>query len=361
MDKNFTPLKLAFEKHQWDWEESENLFKCINVRNKNRMWLYDYNFNVLVPRNHKVLVKCRGIVVQDDGVILNYPFNRFFNEREKEHADINWRTAIAQEKIDGSLLNTFWNGNSWEASTRGSFYPNDFADIDFAQEFWRLFKRRDNLNKDFCYMFELVSELNRNITYYDSERVYLIGARNLNTLQEVSQEGLDIWAKSLDVWRPMRYNANDFIECKKLFEHFKDDDEGLVVVDDNFNRVKLKQESYLKLVKIKALSEQDIFDYVLGKVQVDIEYLQKLPEVTNMVKFIKLHWCVMLAEIMVVFEENKNKATRKEFALAVMKYPYKHVLFALLDNSNVSEMNLKWEDIKTWFPMYFDFLKTLYG
>ena len=144
-DKNFDPLKKAFENNSWYWEESKELFANITVKNKGDMWLYNYNEDVLVPRNHPVLVRCRGIVVSTTGQVLNYPLDRFFNDYEKECADIDWDSALVQEKVDGSMVCVFWNGGGWEITTRGSFYPIPNADLDFADLFKKHFSSFDEL------------------------------------------------------------------------------------------------------------------------------------------------------------------------------------------------------------------------
>jgi hypothetical protein len=361
MDSNYIALKKVFEKNEWKFQESEDLFTCISVKNKNDMWLYNYNDNVLVDRNHPILIKCRGLVVNSSGKILNYPFERFFNYWEKEHSKIEWNTAEIQEKADGSLICVFWNGKDFEVTTRGSFYPNEKADVDFSKLFKERFDNFDLLDKNNCYMFELITKHNRIVKWYEDERIYLIGARNLVTFKEISQTELDDIAKYISVLRPKRYNADSFDKCKSLFESFKDDDEGLVVVDSNFNRVKVKQESYLKLSKIKILKKQDIFDYVLGKTQIDKEYLDKLPEVVNTMDFISTYWNKVKQEISAVFEKHKNKATRKDFALKIIKFPYKSVLFSMFDNKDINSLNLKWEVVKEWSPHSFTQIAKQFG
>lgn len=344
---SYIPLKKAFHKNKWNWEECEDLFKCISFRNKKHMWLYNYNDNVLVDRNHPVLVKCRGLVVDNEGNILNFPFERFFNEFEEEKAKIDWCSAEIHEKVDGSLICVFWDGTDWEITTRGSFYPAEIKKgVDFSKLFKKHFSSFDKLNKKYCYMFEIVSKDNRIVTWYEHEAVYLLGARDLHTLNEISQKELDNIAEKLSVNRPLKYSAENIEQCKKLFENFKDDQEGLVVTDANFNRVKVKQESYLQLSKIIMLKEQDLFECVLGLKQIDVEYLKKLPEVTAEIEKIREEWTKIQAEIKKVFEKIKNKSTRKEFALEALKYPFKSILFAMLDNQDLNKLKLKWEDLK---------------
>jgi len=344
--KNYLPLKKAFEKNKWEWKESEELFKCISFSNKGNMFLYNYNDNGFVERNHPVLVKCRGLVVDSEGKILNFPFERFFNDWEKEKAIIDWKSAEIQSKIDGSLICCFWNGNDWEITTRGSFYPNVKYDSDFSRMFKKHFKKFNLLDRNFSYAFEIVTRENRIVTYYDHEAVYLIGARDLMTLKEVSQKVLDETAKILKVKRPKKYSAENVEQCKKLFENMKEDEEGLVVVDKDFNRVKIKQESYLKLARISMLNEQDIFEYVLGYLQIDIEFINRLPEVKEKIEKIRKKWNRIMERAKEVFETIKDKPTRKEFAFEAMKYPFRDILFSMLDKRETAKERMRWERFK---------------
>jgi hypothetical protein len=346
--KNYLPLKKAFEKNKWEWKESEELFKCISFGNKNNMYLYNYNDNVLVERNHPVLVKCRGLIVDSEGKILNFPFERFFNDWEKEKAIIDWKSAEAQEKLDGSMILCFWNGKDWEIATRGSFYPNPKFDSDFSKLFRKHFKKFNLLDKNFSYIFEIITRENRIVTYYDFEAVYLIGIRDLTTLKEVSQKVLDETAKILKVKRPRKHSAENVEQCKKLFENMKEDEEGLVIVDKDSNRIKLKQESYLKLARITMLNEQDIFEYVLGLSQIDTEFIDKLPEVKAKIEEIRKKWNKIMERAKETFETIKDKPTRKEFAIEAMKYPFSSILFAMLDKREITSARLRWEKVKNY-------------
>ena len=346
--EEFLPLKNCFEKNHWAWKHSEDLENNIVVKTKGDMFLYNYGDNVLVERNHPVLVKCRGIVVKSDGAVLNFPFERFFNSFEKECAVIDWETAVVQEKVDGSLICVFWNGDSWEISTRGSFYPTESATVDFSDLFREHFNHFEKLKKEYCYMFELVTKKNRIVTYYPDERVYLVGARNLRDLKEVSRKDLDMISSDIGVLRPRLFDAKNMDECKKVFETLKKDDEGVVLVDAHFNRLKVKQESYLKLSKIRMLKEQELFEYVLGKITIDVEYLHAFPDIVEEIEKIRIVWINAMKEVQKTFDAIKNIPTRKDFALKAVRYPYKSILFLLLDGKDVSKAGIQFDDVKTW-------------
>jgi len=310
----------------------------IRVHKKNDMYLYNYSDVVIVPRNHPMLVKCRGLVLRGDGAVLNYPFDRFFNDWENDNkADISWNTAVAQEKLDGSLISVFWNGIDWEVCTRGSFYPNENnleRTLDYSQEFKRLFNNFDYLNKTCSYVFELISDKNRIVTKYDKEFVALIGARNLTTLEEKDQHHLNALAMILEVYRPKQIPIQNIEECKKLFENMRDDEEGLVIIDDQHHRIKLKQESYLKMHRIKALKDEDILDYILGRIELDQEFVHAFPEVEEKINEMMLKWEAYNNMLGTLYNKLSPLLliSRKDFALEVIKYPkYRACLFSRAD------------------------------
>ncbi|MEK6921128.1 MAG: hypothetical protein AABX82_04545, partial [Nanoarchaeota archaeon] len=267
---------------------------------------------------------------------------------EKEKPTIQWENAEIQEKIDGSLICVFHNGKTWEVTTRGTFYPLEKADIDFSALFKQHFNVFNKLEKGACYMFEIITTKNRIVTWYNHQGVYLIGARLLHNFCEFSQNKLDHLAADLGVYRPKRYQAFNIDDCKRLFQNFKDDEEGLVVVDSLFNRIKLKQESYIKLSKIKMLNEQEIFEYILGKTAIDVEYIAMLPEVQEVLEKIKTEWETIVVKIEAAFAALQDKPTRKEFAFEAIKYPFKKILFALYDKKDYTKLSLHWDEVKSW-------------
>jgi len=370
MEKNESePLIAAFEVYDPNSRYycgdicSDDLWHNITHVQKGNMHLYNYGDNCLVPRNHPLLIKCRGLVVRDDGKILNFPFERFFNYFEKEKAEINWNTAVIQEKLDGSLICTFWNGNNWEITTRGSFYPNekhpDRYDLWFLELFNRQLELEDILDKNYCYQFELCSSHNRIVTKYYEDAVYLIGMRNLDTLVEAKQSELDVEAARIGVQRPNYFDKTDDVNSiLNYFKDMKDDFEGFVVVDAESHRLKIKSETYCKLARIKNLSLKEIFYNVIGRREkqtdgtitdyaIDPEFLKAFPEVEETRALVSKWWKRYKQHVCDVFNgiNQEHDGSRKEFAMEAIKYPCKGMLFALLDNKNLEE-EIKYESIK---------------
>jgi len=356
MNEAFNCLHNCFLRYGLEWDYSLELVDSITVKEKKigdlTLYLFNYKDKQLVNKNHPVLKRCRGLVIDNKCRILNYPFDRFFNHWENEAASIDWNSTSIQGKLDGSLICVFNVDGEWMITTRGSFYPIENTVIDFDKLFRRMFNDKFKLlSTTHCYMFELVSKENRIVTLYDSERIYLIGGRNMSSLCECTPEILDNLAATLDVYRPKYFNANDLDGCKKLFENFRQDEEGLVVVDIDFNRLKIKQECYFKLAKIKMLSKQSIFEYVLGKLNIDEEYLKMLPEVQDEVNRIREIWGRTLTHVYSthysIIKDIPN-ISRKEYALLAVKYRYKSFLFCMYDGKSIIKNHIEWKNVESW-------------
>ena len=202
---------------------------------------------------------CRGIILEevfDD--IWNpvcYPFNKFFNYGEDEAAEIDWRTAIVREKIDGSLIK-FWadtRGN-WHMSTNGSIDAFEATVSDSVEEYtfgdiveralgcnWLSFCRE--LDKNYTYMFELVSPDTRVTVYYPYDGLYYLGQRHRGTM--VEEYNYDPVWRNFGICEPRVYHLRSLDDCISLVNEFTKDEEGVVVSDGNFNRIKVKSPEYL--------------------------------------------------------------------------------------------------------------------
>lgn len=101
-----------------------------------------------------------------------------------------------------------------------------------------------------CYMFELVTPLNTIVVKYKENALTLIGCRDLRTLSEVDpfpvaqQNG---WAcvKTYPIT-----SLNEALEAAKLLNPMEN--EGFVVRDASFQRIKIKSPQYVALHHISS-------------------------------------------------------------------------------------------------------------
>ena len=231
---------------------------CIKVKQDGRFVLLTYdqlNSDMSLP----LCQLCRGIILEraydEKWVIVCYPFKKFFNYGEPEAAEINWSSAIVREKIDGSLIK-FWydlKGN-WHMSTNGTIDafkaeisgdPRGLTYGDIVERAlgcnWLSFCRE--LSTDWTYMFELVSPDTQVTIHYEHDGLYYLGQRN-NFFHEEWYNYSQVW-KEFGVGEPKVYKLSSLRDCVDLVAEFSKDEEGVVVSDNKYNRIKIKSPEYL--------------------------------------------------------------------------------------------------------------------
>ena len=164
-----------------------------------------------------------------------------------------------QEKIDGSIMKLWYDHRKqrWRLSTNGMIDASDaITKPPLNYSFDQLFNSADNvrniqfeiLDKYNTYIFELVSPESQVVIRYLRSHLYHIGTRNNLTGREYNV--------SIGVNRPREYALNSLDDCVRAAESLnKERDgsvhcitkEGFVVVDGNWNRIKVKSPDYVML------------------------------------------------------------------------------------------------------------------
>ena len=104
----------------------------------------------------------------------------------------------------------------------------------------------DGLDEQLTYMFELVGPYNRVVVPHDKPDLYFLGARNKFTGEEHPCSSIIAGALGLGKFmRPAVYSLTSLDDCIKAAELKSWDDEGFVVCDAQFNRVKIKSPAYV--------------------------------------------------------------------------------------------------------------------
>ncbi|MFA5031318.1 MAG: RNA ligase, partial [Patescibacteria group bacterium] len=149
------------------------------------------------------------------------------------------------------------------------------------------------MNPDLTYIFELVHPVTRIVVKYEKPGIYLIGIRNnktgkeIDTFDESDETVKDI--TGLGIKRPKTYQFASTEEMIAAAEKLTKDEEGYVVRDKEFRRVKVKSPLYLKLHYLKAnneltpkhfieLIQQNETDEFLGSFP---EYKPKVDDIRN--------------------------------------------------------------------------------
>lgn len=242
--------------------------------------------------------EARGLVLEKGTWrVLSLAYEKFFNVEEGYAAKIDWESAIVMEKCDGSLITLYYDDviNEWCTATTGT--ANGEGDVNsqlgfnFSDLFWQTAKKyninKENceLNKNYCYMFELQTPYNIVVVPHTESKITWLGMRNRITLKEVSYNEMlrlshqfaIIEGVRLDVVQSFPIEQPDFGWLKRKFKDMSMFDEGFVVVDKYFNRVKVKNPSYIELHHTKTSTGLGITVKIIQTNEID-EWLIACPE-----------------------------------------------------------------------------------
>lgn len=314
------------------------------------------------PMADPVVRECRGAVVDiRDGKILAHPFDKFWNLGDPLADEIDWSTAYAQDKLDGSLMVVYWDptmfdiGGSWRVAssghpTAGGSYGKD-ATKTFADVFWDTWEEHHMLAPPYrciTYMFELTAPDNRIVCKYDVRRVTFLGARNLDVGVEVSRDLCVKWAAEAN-WPIVTHGKVTSAAGVQLMVRDIDPlkNEGVVVVDHCHRRVKVKNARYVQLhhmLGVGASAERVVDLWKTGEIGELLATLPELaPEITRHLEKLDLvaghaSWLTREAhqQAVVAPDGDYSKAVRKAFAARVKDSPFSSLCFKLFGNINFS-------------------------
>lgn len=253
---------IEFIKQHSDWKELLSnppyslLIKGDEDSDNDGLYLFKYN-QIESDFNEPIVREARGLILdsKDNWKVVRYAFSKFFNYGESFAAQIDWKTARVQEKLDGSLISLwYWHRkNKWMVSTSGTIDAFKAEVYDRAQSpialdkttFGDMFKGAfrigtENLNKDYTYTFELVDPYNH-VIKYDKVDIWHIGTRDNVSLKELNVD--------IGVQKPKEYPLHNLDAVLKAVAELNSNDkiehEGFVVVDANWERVKIKNALYI--------------------------------------------------------------------------------------------------------------------
>ena len=236
--------------------------------------------------NEPMVRECRGLIFDEDSLEpISVPFFKFGNYGESYCPEIDWQSAVILEKRDGSLIKVVNLGGDYLISTNGcidafkAMMPDDVLCPykSYGELFMKTMGDRLSLLSE-CktYMFELTSPYNRIVVPYDDIEIALIGIRDNKSLQEeliCDSELKDYFLL------PKRYGFRTLEECIESAHSLPYSEEGYVVLDKHFNRVKIKSLEYVNVHHLRgegAMSEKRVID-IIRQNEV-AEYLIYFPE-----------------------------------------------------------------------------------
>ena len=327
-----------------DWEEklAEPPY-CVKVKRDGCFVLLKYD-QIRSDFTIPLVRECRGIILDESEnfCYVCVPFFKFGNLGESYVPDIDFSTARIQEKLDGSLIKLWFCKGKWHVSSNGEIDARN-ANINSALLtggrqtnlyvlFYEAWEKTgimlDDLDVNFTYMFELTSPHNRVIVRYSETTIRHIGTRNINTLLECEMD--------IGIPKPREFPFNTLEACIESAKQLSYNEEGYVVVDKNYNRVKVKSPLYVTLSHIAqgVTTHGNIVEIIKRNEQSEFltyfpEYRDIFDKILNRIEAFSARQNKALADIRsMVFD------SRKALAEVVTKTECPACLFALFDGKN---------------------------
>jgi hypothetical protein len=301
--------------------------------------------------SEEICKECRGLILEKGTwKVVRAAFWKFFNLGEKYADEIDWESASATSKEDGSLISLYSYDGVWRVASNGNmcagWAPLDnggyktFRDL-FEAAFEKYNVDVESLDPRYTYTFELCSPFNMIVCQYDEIQLFLTCVRNNETLEEVNVE-------IEGVPRPQFYALNSREEYEALVENLGENREGIVVKDKFNRRVKMKTLLYFQLHRIAEngkLSLERAVELIMAN-DTD-EFLSYFPQYTGYMGKIKssIENCFEVADYIDnwVYEwkladyTEDPKARRAEFAKYVKDKPFTPLFFVAYDGRDVLE------------------------
>lgn len=291
--------------------------------------------------------QCRGLIAHaETGEVLARPFPKFFNHNEEAAPGIALHERVmVTDKVDGSLGILYPTGDGgWAVATRGSFASEQ------ARHATALFQERYAGKFDpepgFTYLFEIVYPENRIVVDYQGmDDLVLLGAMHI-------EYGHTVAAKAVPWPGPVVRQFEFATYADALAAEPRPGMEGFVIANSQGERIKLKQEEYVRLHRIvTGLNARAVWES-MGEDRTVEEICADLPD--------EFHtWVRDVAETLrsragqLVADAHKTHGkiisgftdgwTRKDYAMVAKANDLRGYLFRLLDGKDIAEM--AWKEV----------------
>jgi hypothetical protein len=303
----------------------------------------------------QIVQECRALILElDTWEVLSWPFKKFFNYGEGHiPEDFDWGSFSTLEKLDGSLISLWFKkvsdtpGPLYQAYFSTRSVPDANCGYDESGDtFLSLIKKTivemeakygnykgeflNHFMTGYSYAFELTTPENQIVVQHNERCLTLIGVRDLETLEEVD---IYEWARDTYPYPVVKGVMGLNLEAvkQKVSEINPLDEEGYVLIDENFNRIKIKSDAYLLLSRsrdnlgksARARLEIILIDKMDDVWPIQPKWIQeKLTSMKEAIRTLALY--IDLQYVQVCDIEGQ-----KDFALEIKGLPYKDALFQL--------------------------------
>lgn len=323
-------MTLAIQTYLRDPNNSIGLLKekfAIDAKRHTRyqnLVLFKYS-QVDSPFGEEVVREARGIILDESNNwdVVCWSMGKFFNHLEQYAATIDWKSATVQEKLDGSLVQCFAYDGRWLFGTSGSADAGGSVG-DYGFSFQELIQKTFTyalppVDCGKCFWFELCSIYNKIVVVHPEPSLTLLGGRDLKTMKEMTIAEAKTYFPDCKVVKT--FSLGSFEDIVKSFDTFSGSkQEGYVVCDSEFNRVKCKSPEYVSLHHLKDSlggSRRALVE-VVRKGELN-EVIAVMPEYKEMLIDAKEKLDALIDELECAYDQVKDIVVQKDFAIELVE------------------------------------------
>ena len=209
------------------------------------MTIYQYTeFTQFESLWNNCTLNARGIVFDDDGVLIQRCMPKFFNHDEPdgikvEKLMLKEQIGVVQEKLDGSLIKITKDEKHGLVITSKASFESDQAKMakDIVEE------NNYDFKEGWTYHFELIHPDNQIVLNYGDERKLVL----LAIIDNQTGKDINIYTDDLKFEKPKLYDYEILLDINALN---KDGLHEGVVVNYGSYRLKYKTDEYIRLHRI---------------------------------------------------------------------------------------------------------------
>lgn len=304
------------------------------------------------PKFHPIVKECRGLILSTKPgemyKVMSRGFDRFFNFGEgDDNKTFNWNNCIVFNKLDGSLIKVYHDGDKWCTSTNGTAFAEGESPL--GKTYHDLFVESigmdlqecfEGLNTGHTYIFELTSPENRIVTRYTETKATLLAVRDNITGDYAHYSHIEECMEYMKFTELVEhYDINNEKDVLKFVESRDQMDEGVVLYDKGTQqRIKVKNSAYVAIHRLKSGIEntKSIVDIIFKNEQ--DEFLLYFPEYTEIIMKNVDAYNNFILYINKLWDKTKDIEIQKDFALKVKDTSVSGILFGLRKGLELPEI-----------------------
>lgn len=296
------------------------------------LYILDYD-QIESKINHPISDECRGLVLDGKFNVVSGCMRRFYNVGQSAEYDklFDWSDFSAFEKRDGSMIGLFRYKDRIFVRTRFSWADSELPLVGKTWEQLVMECLTETQKELFLtklpydtFIFELETPWNQVVLYHEKPQLVLLTIIHVPTYREWSPLTVDQWASVNGFKRPKRFEFKNMAEAQvylDTLEAQKIKDEGIVFMDKNFRRLKLKNKYYMMYHSMCTgiQSIRQVYEIVtnpnIDKEEVGLYFPHLKPKFDEVQKKID----AAFAELWNVWFMTQDFEEQKKFALAITK------------------------------------------